>query len=280
MVAKKIKACVIGDPIKHSRSPVIHKYWLKKYGIAGDYVKQHVLSDNLADFITRLEEHEYAGCNVTIPHKQDVFSLVEVNDPVTRAIGAINTIYIEDGKKYGINTDGTGFLLNLTSTIKHWESRGKTALIIGAGGAARAIIASLMADGIDKIIIANRTKQNSRALAAYFSKTIDTIHIDNDEISKTRPDLLVNTTSLGMTGQPELDIDLSVLPASCVISDIVYSPLETKLLREAAASGFAIVKGLGMLLHQAVPGFEKWFGVRPEVTQDLYDYVVSDLEKG
>ena len=276
---KLLKACVIGWPIKHSRSPMIHNYWLKKYGIAGLYEKVAVSPDELPLFIKNLSVNGFQGCNVTIPHKESVFAQIEVTDSVTRQIGAVNTVYYEDNKQYGLNTDGYGFISNLKTVVPSWVSNGKTCVILGAGGASRAVIAILLNEGAKEIFLVNRTKLRAQNLASEFGDKISPIGFDEIEIAFNKADLLVNTTSLGMTGQPPLDISLSSLPSQCVVYDIVYDPLETNLLKQAKDKNLQIVDGLGMLLHQAVPGFEKWFGVRPQVTDDLKALLVADLMK-
>jgi len=276
---KFLKACVIGWPIKHSRSPLIHNYWLKKYGILGIYEKVAVPPDELPLFIKNLSANGFEGCNVTIPHKESVFVHVEVTDAVTRQIGAVNTVYFEDKKQYGLNTDGYGFISNLKSMVPSWNSEGKTCAILGAGGASRAIIAILLNEGVKKIFLVNRTKPRAQNLAREFGDKVIPIGFDEIEIPLSNADLLVNTTSLGMVGQPSLDISLDFLPPNCVVYDIVYDPLETNLLKQAKDKNLQTVDGLGMLLHQAVPGFEKWFGVRPQVTDDLKALLVADLMK-
>jgi len=276
---KFLKACVIGWPIKHSRSPLIHNYWLKKYGILGIYEKVAVPPDELPLFIKNLSANGFEGCNVTIPHKESVFVHVEVTDAVTRQIGAVNTVYFEDKKQYGLNTDGYGFISNLKSMVPSWNSEGKTCAILGAGGASRAIIAILLNEGVKKIFLVNRTKPRAQNLTREFGDKVIPIGFDEIEIPLSNADLLVNTTSLGMVGQPSLDISLDFLPPNCVVYDIVYDPLETNLLKQAKDKNLQTVDGLGMLLHQAVPGFEKWFGVRPQVTDDLKALLVVDLMK-
>lgn len=273
------KACVIGWPIKHSRSPLIHGYWLKQHGIEGSYDKQAVEPAELDRFIETLGVDGYAGCNVTIPHKENVFKQVIVTDPVTKEIGAVNTVFVDNGRVYGLNTDGYGFLSNL-KTGSEWHSENKTAAIIGAGGAARAIIATLKADGIETILLFNRTVSKAEKLAVEFGSTVHAKPLDQIEDFLNQTNLLVNTTSLGMAGQPALQISLVNLPSSSCVVDIVYDPLETDLLKQARKNGNRSVDGLGMLLHQAVPGFEKWFGVRPQVTPELRELVVADLLKG
>ena len=273
------KACVIGWPIAHSRSPLIHNFWLKKYKISGSYEKVAVSPDDLVSFVQQLLYNSFCGCNVTIPHKEQVFQVVTILDSVTRKIGAVNTVYCEQGRLFGLNTDGYGFLSNLQSTISDWDSKEKTAVIIGAGGASRAIIAVLLKDGIGKIILVNRTLSRAQNLANEFGPAIEVRAMANIESCLAEADLLINTTALGMTGQPPLKFSFKNLNLDCIVTDIVYVPLETQLLKQAKLNGHRTVDGLGMLLHQAVPGFEKWFGIKPEVTSQLRELIVTDLMK-
>ena len=274
------KACVIGWPIKHSRSPLIHGYWLEKYGINGSYEKLAISPQQINSFLKDLNQAGFIGCNVTIPHKETAFQLVQITDEVTRRIGAVNTVFLEQGQPYGLNTDGFGFLSNLKSQHKPWTSREKTCVLIGAGGAARAIIAILLDDGTKSIHLVNRTKSRAQQLALEFGPQVQASGFDDLPYLMQFADLLVNTTSLGMLGQPPLEISLASLPSDCVVADIVYDPLETDLMRNARQLGLSTVDGLGMLLHQAVPGFEKWFGIRPEVTSELRVLLIDDLTKG
>ena len=271
------RACVIGWPVAHSRSPLIHGFWLKHYNIAGSYGREAVAPEDLAGFLQRLSGSGLVGCNVTLPHKEAVYRLVEVHDPATRRIEAVNTVYMDNGGPIGLNTDAYGFVSHLRSMLPDWPVGDANVLVLGAGGAARAIIAGLLGEGMDQISIANRTSARGRALAGHFGGNVTAI--DWAAIPRHLPqcDLLVNATSLGMTGQPALDIDLDGLPARAAVADIVYAPLETALLRQARIRGHRVVDGLGMLLHQAVPGFELWFGTRPEVTPELRALVEADL---
>jgi shikimate dehydrogenase len=271
------RACVIGWPVAHSRSPLIHGYWLEHYGIEGTYGREAVAPEDLAGFIERLGSLGYVGCNVTLPHKEAVYGLVEVQDDTTRRIEAVNTLYMEGGRLLGFNSDAYGFVAHLCSVLPEWRGEGTDVVVLGAGGAARAIVAGLLGEGVDRITIANRTQARGRALAAHFGAQVDTVPWMQIADRLTRCDLLVNTTQLGMSGQPALDIDLDGLPTRAAVADIVYVPLETDLLRQARARGHPVIDGLGMLLHQAVPGFEVWFGVRPEVTPRLRALIESDL---
>jgi shikimate dehydrogenase len=273
------RACVIGWPVAHSRSPLIHGYWLEHYGIEGSYGREAVAPEDLAGFIERLGSLGYVGCNVTLPHKEAVYGLVEVQDDTTKRIEAVNTLYMEGGRLLGFNSDAYGFVAHLRSVLPEWRGKGTDVVVLGAGGAARAIIAGLLGEGVERITIANRTEARGRALAAHFGARVDTVPWPQIADRLSDCDLLVNTTQLGMAGQPTLDIDLDRLPTAAAVADIVYVPLETELLRQARARGHPVIDGLGMLLHQAVPGFEVWFGVRPEVTPRLRALIESDLAK-
>jgi shikimate dehydrogenase len=271
------RACVIGWPVAHSRSPVIHGHWLKHYGIEGSYGREAVAPEDFAGFLGRLSSLGYIGCNVTLPHKEAAYGLVEVQDQTTKRIGAVNTVYVEGDRQIGFNSDAYGFIAHLRSVLPDWRGQGANVLVLGAGGAARAIVAGLLGEGVKHIAIANRTEARGRFLARHFGADVSALAWPSIPRHLPACDLLVNTTLLGMAGQPALDIDLDGLPVGAAVADIVYVPLETDLLRQARARGNPVVDGLGMLLHQAVPGFEVWFGVRPEVTQQLRAAVEADL---
>lgn len=273
-------ACVIGWPISHSRSPLIHNYWLKIYQIEGIYDKFPVKPDNLAAFIASLQKNRLSGCNVTIPHKEAVFNLVRIADRETQRIGAVNTIFLDDGQPWGTNTDGRGFLANIISHIPDLDLTGNRILLLGAGGSAVSIIAILLTRGVREIVVANRTPERSIDLCERFGEIIKPAHWEDRDRSLPDCDILINTTPLGMTGQSALHINLELLPRDAIVADIVYSPLTTPLLKAARDLGHRIVPGLGMLLHQAVPGFELWFGRKPEVTSELYDLVACDIDPG
>lgn len=274
------KACVIGWPIAHSRSPLIHGYWLKRYGIEGSYVRVPVEPRNLAGFIGSLREQGFEGCNVTIPHKEACFHLVTSADDTTRRLGVVNTVYHRDGKLLGTSTDGEGFLASLLAAVPDFAAAAAPAMILGAGGSATAIAAALLEAGVPEIRLANRTLERAEQLRGHLGTRIAPVSWDQAPDRFQDCGLLVNTTSLGMQGQPELDISLDRLPLHAVVSDIVYVPLETKLIRRARQRGHRTVGGLGMLLHQAVRGFHLWFGVQPEVTRELHDLVAADVMKG
>lgn len=274
-----VQVCIIGWPVSHSRSPLIHGYWLKKYGIDGKYGRMPVSPEDLPDFIARLPGR-YAGCNVTQPHKERVFELVEPADALTRMLGAVNTIFVRNGIIMGTNTDGEGFLANVAAVEPGWTPAGQRVLILGAGGAARAIAGALGASGASRVVILNRSRGRAERLRD--SLAIPGLELGdlNDPDALAGADLLINTTSLGMKGGEPLALDLASLPRSALVADIVYIPLETDFLKRARARGHRTVPGLGMLLHQAVRGFELWFGTKPEVTRELRDIVAADIEAG
>jgi shikimate dehydrogenase len=275
-----LRAFVVGHPIAHSRSPLIHGHWLAEHGIPGSYVRLDVAPDAFPDFIRRLPESGFRGGNVTLPHKEAAFALADTLTPRARAIGAVNTLMVgPDGRIGGDNTDAPGFCAHLDHTLgTGWPERGSgTALVLGAGGAARAIVVGLAERGLRRILVANRTPARAEAVAALAPGIGAACAWDALPAALEEAGLLVNTTSLGMTGQPPLDLDLAPMPKGAAVADIVYAPLETDLLAAARRRGLAAVDGLGMLLHQAVPGFAAWFGLRPAVTPALRDRIVADL---
>lgn len=274
------KAAVIGYPVKHSLSPRLHNYWLKKYNIKGEYTAIEVPPEGLAEFISTMAANGFCGVNLTIPHKEAVMDLLDYIDDNAKKIGAVNTIVVKAGKLFGKNTDAYGFSENISSS-HHLVISSSKAVVLGAGGAAKAVIFALQQLGFKEIIITNRTRARAEELVSSYQRTlVSSITIaewnDRNNILENA-DLLVNTTSLGMTGKEPLDIDLSLLPKTALVTDIVYSPLITPLLAQAIERGNPTVDGLGMLLHQAVPAFEAWFGVKPEVTNELREYVLQQL---
>jgi shikimate dehydrogenase len=277
------KAFVIGYPIKHSRSPLIHNYWLSKYDIRGSYVKLEVSPEQLDPFLSEMESSGYCGGNVTLPHKERAFAACAIVTEMARRIGAVNTLWREGGQLCGDNTDVGGFLANLDAETPDWNVDCERAAVIGAGGAARAILVGLATRGIPEVKLLNRSVDRMLKLAeeaeGWGFRRVWTQVLNDKPGGLNSEALLVNTTSLGMTGQPKLSIDLDGLRHGAVVSDIVYSPLETDLLAEARRRGHRISSGLGMLLHQAAPGFERWFGVRPEVTPELRELIIVDLLK-
>ncbi len=263
-------AGVIGHPVAHSRSPALHGYWLRHYGIAGHYVPMDVAPENLAEVLRALPKAGFVGCNITIPHKEAALELADVVSDRAALIGAANTlIFLPDGKIHADNTDGYGFIANLRAGAPDWIPELGPAAVIGAGGAARAIVASLLEVGCPEIRISNRSRSRADQLRTEFGARVvvyDWAQAGNMlEAAMT----VVNTSSMGMVGGPEFRVPLDALSPEAVVTDIVYTPLRTSLLTEAEARGCVTVDGLGMLLHQAVPGFERWFGHRPEVTPDL-----------
>ena len=268
-------ACLIGWPAAHSRSPLIHHYWLRTLGIEGGYVIEAVPPDELQDFVFRLSLRGFVGANVTIPHKERALALSKP-DERARAVGAANTLWFEQGELCSTNTDVEGFINNLDACAPGWANC-EDALVLGAGGAARAVLFGLLERGIKRIHLANRTVARARALADQFGANVVPVEWDAIGDLLPRVGLLVNTTSLGMKGQPPLELDVGRLPPHAVVADLVYVPLDTPLLTASRARGLKTADGLGMLLHQAVRGFELWFGRRPEVTAELRALVEADL---
>ena len=270
-------ACLIGWPAAHSRSPLIHHYWLRTLGIEGGYVIEAVPPEDLRDFVLRLSLRGFVGANVTIPHKEAVLAL-STPDTRAKAVGAANTLWFADGELRSTNTDVEGFLGNLDASTPGWDEA-EEALVLGAGGASRAVVFGLLDRGVKRIHLANRTLARAEALAAQFGPNVHPLPWDAIDGILPRAKLLVNTTSLGMHGQGALDVDVARLPIGAVVADLVYVPLVTPLLAAAGDRGLKTADGLGMLLHQAVRGFELWFGQRPEVTAELRAVVEADLTK-
>ena len=276
-LAKPRAACLIGWPAAHSRSPLIHHYWLRTLGIEGGYNIEAVPPEGFAEFVLRLSAHGFVGANVTLPHKERALAL-SVPDARARAVGAANTLWYEGGELRSTNTDIEGFINNLDASAQGWDGI-DDALVLGAGGSSRAVVFGLVERGIKRVHLANRTPERARALADQFGETVHPIAWETIDEVLPRAGLLVNTTSLGMHGQPALEIDAGLLPSQAIVADLVYVPLETPLLAAARARGLKTADGLGMLLHQAVRGFELWFGKRPEVTPELRALVEADLTK-
>jgi shikimate dehydrogenase len=271
-------ACVIGWPAGHSRSPLIHNYWIKQHGIDGEYRREAVPPEAFEDFVRSLAAKGYVGANVTLPHKEAALALSEPDDRA-EAVGAANTLWLDGRTLRSTNTDVEGFVENLDASCKGWDRGLDDAVVLGAGGAARAIVYALVQRGIERIHVANRTLARAQEFRERFGKSINPVRWEEVSGLLGDSDLLVNTTSLGMAGQPDIELPLHRLPPSAVVADIVYTPLETKLLADARRHGLRTADGLGMLLHQAVRGFELWFGVRPEVTPDLRALVEADLRQ-
>ncbi len=278
MTATPRAACLIGWPAAHSRSPVIHKYWLKSFGIDGDYRIEAVKPEDFAAFIAGLGERGYTGANVTIPHKEQALALSNADDRA-RAVGAANTLWLDGGVLRATNTDVEGFVGNLDASSPGWDKATGEALVLGAGGGARAVVFGLIERGIKTIHLVNRTLPRAEALARQFGASVRPATWDRIAALLPRVTLLVNTTSLGMKDQPPLHIDVTMLPTGATVADLVYVPLDTPLLTDARARGLKTADGLGMLLHQAVGGFSLWFGKRPTVTAELRALVEADLRK-
>lgn len=276
-----IKAFVTGYPIKHSRSPLIHGHWLKRFGIAGTYEALEIVPDNFVTFMSDLKAGAnggFVGGNVTIPHKESAYRLADRPDEIAKEMGAANTVWLEDGLIHATNTDGYGFVSNLDACHAGWDKVGK-AVVLGAGGASRAVIQALRNRGYQDIHVVNRTLDRARELKDRFGKTVHAHAFDALQEVMSGCGLFVNTTSLGMDGHGAPEIDFSTLSAGAVVTDIVYVPLQTPILAMAERQGFATVDGLGMLLHQAKPGFQKWFGPMPEVDEELREMIIADIAR-
>ncbi len=272
------KAFVIGHPIAHSRSPLIHGTWLAEHGIDGSYEAIDVAPAELPAFFERLRAGEFAGGNVTIPHKEAVFALCDSVDDLAKTIGAVNTLVVRNGKVHGYNTDYLGFLGNLDAAMPGWSDGPRDALVIGAGGAARAILVALRKRNGGKVHVLNRTLANAEALVEEIDGPFEAHGFEAFADLAPKIGIVVNTSSIGMHGSRFDWLDMSLLPKTSLVTDIVYTPLITPLLADAQAHGLPVVDGLGMLLHQAVPGFADWFGVRPEVTPALRARIEATLD--
>ena len=269
-------AGVIGSPIAHSRSPALHQFWLRKYGIPGVYIPMDVATDNLEQVIRTLPKMGFVGVNVTIPHKETVMKVADLVTDRATLIGAANTlIFRKDGKIHADNTDGFGFIENLKQGAPAWNPKSGPAVVLGAGGAARAVVASLADSGVPEILLTNRTRVRAEKLRDDFGKRVTVV--DWVQAGNLMEDaaIVINTTSLGMIGKPELRVPLDGLRKGTVVTDLVYTPLKTNLLTEAEAAECVTVDGLGMLLYQAVPAFERWFGKRPEVDSETRAVVLK-----
>ena len=280
MPADVLRACVIGWPIDHSLSPLIHGHWLKRYGINGRYDRRAVAPEDVERFFAEFLSHGLIGCNVTLPHKEAAYRAADRTSSHADRLGAANTLWLEGRNLVADNTDTYGFLTNLDQMSGGWD-QAETALVIGAGGASRAIIAGLIDRGFNRIVIANRTLERARVLVDWFAgeeaASLEAVPLDtlNDRIAES--DIIINTTSAGLHGSAALKIDWSKAPRSAVATDILYVPLMTPFLEDAAAAGLATIDGLGMLLHQAVPGFRQWFGMEPVVDDDLRRQLLDAL---
>ncbi len=276
MSAPKRAACVIGWPARHSRSPKLHGYWIKKYGIDGDYRAEDVTVEAFPDFLKNLAAKGYVGANITMPHKEAALRLTEPDERALK-VGVANTVWLRDGKLRSTNTDVEGFIGALDQCAPGWDKRTKTAVVLGAGGAGRAVVFGLVERGIETIHVVNRTYDKAVEFVSRFGPTIKPAHWSDLPALLKKTDLLANSTPLGMKGQLPLEIDISVMRDGAIVSDIIYVPLKTELLKAAEARGFATSNGLDMLLHQAVRGFTEWFGVKPQVTKEQRDMLVADL---
>ena len=272
-------ACVVGYPARHSRSPMLHGYWIKRYGLDADYRAEEIPPGEIREFLPHLADHGYVGCNVTMPHKDVAFELSEPDERAI-AVGAANTLWLENGRLRSTNTDIEGFLGALDAAAPGWDQRTSEAIVLGAGGAGRALVYGLIERGIGSIHLVNRTVEKSEAMRERFGERVIPATWDQLPELLAGAKLLANATSLGMHDQPPLEIDITGMADDAVVSDIVYVPLTTPLLAAAKARGLATSNGLDMLLHQAVRGFELWFGKRPEVTRELYDLLAADIEPG
>lgn len=273
-------AGVIGWPVAHSLSPRLHGFWLDHHEIDGAYIPLPVSPDHIEMAIASLPKLGFRGANVTVPHKIAAFNAADELSPAAKAIGAVNTLVCrEDGSIFGDNTDGYGFIANLKAGASDWNPAAAPALVLGAGGAARAVVWSLLDAGVPSVMIANRTMEKAQLIADGMDGPIKVVPWDDRSDAVDGAGLVVNTTALGMTGKPALEMDLGHAAQSTLVTDIVYAPLETPLLCDAASCGCQVVDGLGMLLHQAVPGFDAWFGVRPDVTDGLRTHVLAGLAR-
>lgn len=277
LTGKARVAGVLGWPVSHSRSPRLHGFWLREHGIDGAYVPLPCRPEDFAAAVRALPRLGFAGANVTVPHKEAALAACDEVTPLARRIGAVNTLVCRpDGSLFGDNTDGFGFLENLRAGCPGWTPQAGPAVVLGAGGAARAVVAALLDAGCPGVLITNRTRERAAELAADLGGGVGVVAWEERAEALSGAALLVNTTTLGMTGAPPLDMALDALPASALVTDIVYAPLETGLLQAARRRGNPAVDGLGMLLHQGRPGFEYWFGVRPAVTPALRAAVLGD----
>lgn len=270
-----IKTGVIGHPIAHSKSPLIHNYWIKEHSLSGEYKTVDIAPDRLNEGVAELMDQGYAGFNVTVPHKIAIMDLCDELSPIAQEIGAVNTVTIKDGKLYGTNTDAYGFAQNIKESAKDWRFKDGKAVVLGAGGAANAIVYALLEENVPQIIITNRSRDKAEALRAMDPDKITIVDWEDRNSIFQDANMIVNTTALGMSGKPALEVDISTAPKSALVTDIVYAPLMTELLSSADTLGMQTITGIGMLLYQARPGFELWNGVLPDVTEDLERLVLA-----
>jgi shikimate dehydrogenase len=271
------RACVIGWPITHSRSPLIHGYWLHRYGIDGSYTKEAVKPEDLESFLQALRARGFEGCNVTLPHKEAAYKSASIREPSAVAVGAANTLWFESDRLACANTDTYGFMANLEISAPDWKKRPGAVVVLGAGGSARAVVYGFLDAGKKDVRVFNRSLERAREIAMHFGERVTAWpwHARNDHVPEAS--VIINATTLGMNGKGSPEIEFSTARRDAIAADLVYVPLETEFLKSARTRGLTPVDGLGMLLHQAVPGFEKWFGVRPEVTPELYNLIVKDI---
>ena len=276
ITAKARVAGIIGWPVGHSRSPRLHGFWLQRYGIDGVYIPLPLRPEDAEAGLRMLGKFGFAGCNVTAPHKEIAFRTVDIRSPAADRMGAVNTIFVgEDGQLTGDNTDGYGYAENLRHSLPGWQGVNGPAVVLGAGGAARAVVIALLDAGASEVRLVNRTPTRAETLAKYIGGPLTVVPWERRNGALAGAALLVNTTTCGMSGHDALDIDLGALPPESVVSDIVYAPLVTPLLEAAGKRGNPTVQGIGMLLHQGRPGFKGWFGVDPEVDEELKAYVLG-----
>jgi len=274
------RAFVIGHPISHSKSPLLHGHWLGCKKIEGSYEALDIAPHDLEKFATDLKTGAFAGGNVTVPHKEQIIRFCDHVTPTAQKIGAVNTLWVQDGKLHGDNTDKYGFLANLDQQLPDWDQRKSTVLVLGAGGAARAILVGLGERGYERIVVLNRTLERAQALCSELNNVFGGSPFRAAKLSDfnslaPEADLLINTSAVGMNGTRFEQLSIKMLPEHAVVTDIVYTPLETPLLADARSAGLRTVDGIGMLLHQAVPGFVRWFGIRPDVTNTLRNKILG-----
>ena len=275
MTEKVLLAGVIGDPIAHSKSPVLHGHWLARYGIKGHYVPLHVSHEKLGKVLKQLPNMGFKGVNVTIPHKELALSMATGVSDRAALIGAANTLTFTSGGIQADNTDGVGFIANIKQVVPEWQPSDGPAMVLGAGGAARAVLSALIQGGSPRVILANRTRARAETLRSQLGARVELLPWTRVADALGDVQTIVNTTSLGMAGAAPLQLDFSRVRPGTVVNDLVYVPLETEFLAAAKEAGCRTVDGLGMLLHQAAPGFERWFGRRPEVDDELRRVVLA-----
>ena len=277
MTIEKIPlVAVLGSPVAHSKSPILHGFWLEKSGTKGHYIPIDVMTKDLETVLQAMPSMGFVGANVTLPHKEKVLSIADHISDRAALIGAANTLVFQaDGKIYADNTDGYGFIENIRQYAPTWKASGGQALVLGAGGAARAVVSALIEAGVPEVLIANRTRSRAEQIQSDFGARVNVVEWVKIGTEIQYAHTLVNTTSLGMTGKPEMNISLDGLKPETLVTDLVYTPLETEFLKAARNKGCTVVDGLGMLIHQAVPGFERWFGHKPTVDQTVRDILIS-----